>query len=60
MKLKQVEIIKTQAESLGVEIETILVEKNSYVVHIGKHSYYKMNSALNALTTMFLRQNKGK
>ena len=58
MKQKEIEVIKTQAEAMSVEIEIIYFDFNKYAVHVGNHSYIGFNKALSAVTTKFLKDSK--
>ena len=58
MKIEELEIIKTQAEALNVEISIINYDVNRFSVQVGKHSYSILQSALSAVTTIYLRKNK--
>ena len=58
MKLKDVETLKVQAEALDVNIKIINYDVNRFSIVVNKHSYSNFNSALNAITTVWLK-NRG-
>ena len=58
MKIDEVEIIKTQATMLDVEIGIMNYDVNRFAVAISGHSYTNLHGALTALTTAYLRADR--
>ena len=60
MNLKKLETLKLQAISLDVNIIIVNYDVNRYSVSVGNHSFTDFNRALSAVTTVFLKSNKGR
>jgi len=58
MMMKKLEIVKQQALALDIKITVINYDVNRYSVTIGTHLFTKFESALSALTTQYLKNNK--
>ena len=58
MRIQDIEVVKTQATLLNVDVEIINYDVNRFSVVVGGHSYTSLNGTLTAMTTTYLRADR--
>ena len=55
----EVELVQTQAQAMDVRVVVQHYDVNRYSITIGSYVYTDCHKAISALTTLWLKQNKG-